>query len=169
MLSMANGSILSFKRLSHYLLTLLPTAMAALSKLASLFHICRLGCQCISDGRTKMQRRWLCLAEAGQSRGMKRWLASSQCSQRAGQSNSHSKAKHRNVFSPAKAQSPYRLLEIFFFAAVVGCWPTICFQNHLCKADFNSVSCTLKSLQWFGHFRSAKTCNAWNMLPPCPI
>lgn len=114
---MANGTILSFKLLIHCLLTLLPTAVAALSKLTVCFTPAGwvvMGASAMGEPR---HGAVLWLSEAGHSRGTKGQLASSNLASAVeGQSqfNSHSKAKHRAVFSPAKAQSSYKLLEIFF-------------------------------------------------------
>lgn len=116
---MANGTILSFKLLIHYLLTLFPTAVAAWSKLACLPHIRRLGRRCISHGRTKTRHKWLWQAEAQQSRGMKGQLASSNfASVVQVPFTQQDKTPYCFVFSPAKAQSSYKLLVIFFHSGL---------------------------------------------------
>lgn len=168
--SMTNGSNLSLELLIHYLLTPFPTAVAALSKFACLHHILQAVLPA-SDGRPKtLRHRWLfSWAQQGHEEGVsEQWLC--QHCRRAGPVPSSQPGRTlSHCFSPAKTQLSYKLLEIVFPAAVVGCWPTICFQNHPCKADFNSGGCTPKGLEWFGSCGFAKTHNAWNMLPPCCI
>lgn len=114
---MANGTILSFKLLIHCLLTLLPTAVAALSKLAVCFTPAGWGAMGASAMGEPRHGAVLWLSEAGLNRSTKGQLASSNVASAVeGQSqiNSHGKAKHRAVFPPAKAQLFYKLLEIFF-------------------------------------------------------
>ena len=165
MLSMANGSNLSFKLLIRYLLTLLPAAMAALSKFA-----------CLQTGL--LMHQWWEDQDTAQMI-LSSWSWTKQGHEEAVSKQSvQSKGKPSPILT-ARQNIMMLFLQLrlshltnswrFFSAAVVCCWPATCLQNYLCKDAFNSVSCTPKSLQRFGHSRSAKTCNVWNMLPPCPM
>lgn len=160
--SMTSGSNLSLELLIHYLLTSFPTAMAALSKLAGLHHILQAGLPA-NDGRAKPLHRWLC-------RSMRRGPELTfpvQPKGRQAQPCPHSKAEHYHVVCLQLGLScPINSWRFFLPSAVAGSRPTICFQNHPCKADFNSGSCVPKGLQWFGSCRFAETHNAWKHASP---